>query len=49
MIPRWYSDCHQDAYNAYNKSDGSMNALISSLVTSDAFHYRKVKRNGEGK
>jgi len=36
----------QDAYNAYRDSGGSMNALITSLLTSDAFLYRKVDRNG---
>ena len=35
----------QDAYQAYAKSGGSMNALIASLVTSDAFLYRKVERS----
>ena len=34
----------QDAYRAYKESGGSMNALITSLVTSDAFLYRKVER-----
>jgi hypothetical protein len=32
----------QDAYRAY-REDGSMKALITSLVTSDAFLYRKVE------
>ena len=32
----------QDAYRAY-RENGSMNALITSLVTSDAFLYRKVE------
>ncbi|MFC5051440.1 DUF1588 domain-containing protein [Rubritalea spongiae] len=31
----------QDAYRAYRDSGGSMKALITSLVTSDAFLYRK--------
>ncbi|MGJ8643031.1 MAG: DUF1588 domain-containing protein [Luteolibacter sp.] len=31
----------QAAHKAYRDSDGSMNALITSLVTSDAFLYRK--------
>jgi len=31
----------QDAHKAYKGSGGSMNALITSLVTSDAFLYRK--------
>jgi hypothetical protein len=34
----------QDAYHAYCDSGGSMKALIASLVTSDAFLYRKVER-----
>jgi len=34
----------QEAHQAYKKSGGSMNALIVSLVTSDAFLYRKVDR-----
>ena len=29
------------AHKAYQESNGSMNALITSLVTSDAFLYRK--------
>ena len=33
----------QDAYKAYEKSDGSMKALLISLLTSDSFLYRKVK------
>ena len=35
----------QDAWRAYEDNGGSMNALIASLVTSDAFLYRKVERN----
>ena len=35
----------QDAYRAYEDSGGSMKALLTSLVTSDAFLYRKVERN----
>ncbi len=35
----------QDAYHAYEESGGSMKALITSLVTSDAFLYRKVERD----
>ena len=31
----------QDAYRAYKNSGGSMKALITSLLTSDAFLYRK--------
>ncbi|MCP3693973.1 MAG: DUF1588 domain-containing protein [Planctomycetaceae bacterium] len=34
----------QEAYRVYKESGGSMNALITSLVTSDAFLYRKVER-----
>lgn len=30
-----------DADNAYVKSDGSFNAVIVSLLTSDSFMYRK--------
>ena len=30
----------QDAYRAYTDSDGSMKALLVSLLTSDAFLYR---------
>jgi hypothetical protein len=30
----------QDAYKAYEESDGSMKALLLSLLTSDAFLYR---------
>ena len=33
----------QDAYRAYKESGGSMNALLTSLLTSDAFLYRKVE------
>ena len=33
----------QAAHKAYKDSGGSMNALITSLVTSDAFLYRKVE------
>ncbi|MCH2209340.1 MAG: DUF1588 domain-containing protein [Lentisphaerales bacterium] len=33
----------QDAYKAYVENDGSMKALLTSLLTSDAFLYRKVK------
>ncbi|MGB4711792.1 MAG: DUF1588 domain-containing protein [Fuerstiella sp.] len=31
----------QDAYHAYKESGGSMKALLTSLLTSDAFLYRK--------
>jgi len=34
----------QDAYRAYKESGGSMKALLTSLLTSDAFLYRKVHR-----
>ena len=33
----------QSAHKAYRDGGGSMNALIASLVTSDAFLYRKVE------
>jgi hypothetical protein len=33
----------QDAYKAYADNHGSMKALLTSLLTSDAFLYRKVK------
>jgi hypothetical protein len=33
----------QAAHKAYKESGGSMNALITSLVTSDAFLYRKLE------
>ena len=33
----------QNAYKAYVDNDGSMKALLASLLTSDAFLYRKVK------
>tara|TARA_R110002049_G_scaffold285698_4_gene466931 strand:- start:40899 stop:43520 length:2622 start_codon:yes stop_codon:yes gene_type:complete len=34
----------QDAYQAYEENGGSMKALLVSLLTSDAFLYRKVER-----
>ncbi len=34
----------QAAHKAYRESGGSMNALITSLLTSDAFLYRKVEK-----
>ena len=37
----------QDAYRAYEENGGSMNALLASLLTSDAFLYRKVEPSGE--
>lgn len=35
----------QAAHTAYRDNGGSMNALITSLLTSDAFLYRKVERD----
>ena len=35
----------QKAWRAYRENGGSMKALIASLVTSDAFLYRKVESN----
>ncbi len=35
----------QAAYRAYQDHDGSMKALLQSLLTSDAFLYRKVERS----
>ena len=32
----------QEAHRAYRESGGSMKALITSLLTSDAFLYRRV-------
>ena len=32
----------QDAYKAYRDSSGSMKSLLTSLLTSDAFLYRKM-------
>jgi hypothetical protein len=37
----------QNAYHAYRDNGGSMKALLTSLVTSDAFLYRKVERSGD--
>jgi hypothetical protein len=34
----------QEAYQAYSESGGSMKALLTSLLTSDAFLYRKVEQ-----
>ena len=34
----------QAAYQAYRGNGGSMNAMLTSLLTSDAFLYRKVER-----
>jgi len=36
----------QAAHKAYKDSGGSMKALITALLTSDAFVYRKVERRG---
>ena len=36
----------QEAHRAYRESGGSMKALITSLLTSDAFLYRLVERAG---
>jgi hypothetical protein len=38
----------QAAHRAYRENGGSMQALLTSLLTSDAFLYRKVER-GDGK
>ena len=35
----------QDAHKAYKQSGGSMKALLTSLLTSDAFLYRKPEQN----
>ena len=35
----------QAAHRAYKENDGSMKALLTSLLSSDAFLYRKVERN----
>ena len=34
----------QEAWKAYRDNDGSMNAMLASLLTSDAFLYRTVER-----
>jgi hypothetical protein len=39
----------QAAHRAYREKDGSMKALLTSLLTSDAFLYRKVQHNRAGK
>ena len=39
----------QEAHRAYKESGGSMNALVTSLVTSDAFLYRKVERHAKAR
>ena len=33
----------QEAHRAYKESGGSMNALITALLTSDAFLYRIIE------
>ena len=37
----------QAAWHAYHDNDGSMNALITSLLTSDSFLYRKLPNHEE--
>ena len=37
----------QNACKAYEESGGSMKALLTSLLTSDAFLYRKVERGAK--
>jgi hypothetical protein len=37
----------QSAHRAYKENDGSMKALLTSLLTSDAFLYRKVERSAK--
>jgi hypothetical protein len=39
----------QAAHRAYKENDGSMKALLISLLTSDAFLYRKVERTAAKK
>ena len=43
------NDAHvlQDAYHAYRNNDGSVKSLLISLVTSDAFLYRKPERDAK--
>ena len=43
------NDAHvlQDAYHAYRNNDGSVKSLLISLVTSDAFLYRKSERDAK--
>ncbi len=43
------NDAHvlQDAYHAYRNNGGSINSLLISLVTSDAFLYRKAERDAK--
>ena len=37
----------QDAYHAYRNNGGSIKSLLISLVTSDAFLYRKAERGAK--
>jgi hypothetical protein len=37
----------QEAYHAYRDNGGSMKALLASLLTSDAFLYRKTDQYGD--
>ena len=43
------NDAHvlQDAYHAYSNNGGSIKSLLISLVTSDAFLYRKAERDAK--
>ncbi len=43
------NDAHvlQDAYHAYRNNGGSIKSLLISLVTSDAFLYRKTERDAK--
>jgi len=43
------NDAHvlQDAYHAYRNNGGSIKSLLISLVTSDAFLYRKAERDAK--
>ncbi|MBT7909638.1 MAG: DUF1585 domain-containing protein, partial [Verrucomicrobia bacterium] len=43
------NDSHvlQDAYHAYRNNGGSIKSLLISLVTSDAFLYRKAERDAK--
>ena len=43
------NDSHvlQDAYHAYSNNGGSIKSLLISLVTSDAFLYRKAERDAK--
>ena len=37
----------QAAYKSYRENEGSMKAMLTSLLTSDAFLYRKVDRTNQ--